>query len=237
MKNTSTTFNPSTLCKALLNNAQFTTASHFIGKSIGENIYSDWKKAITELKHNSFNYYVALADEVPEIEEYKNKVYTSIKNLLALVGEIPTSDGKSKSKINSSVLFADSVALAVKIDSKVEVTSVINARQALRTAKTEYKNNCLTKDGKPKKGLTEEYVKGFTDTIDKAQKKLDDLLAVANYSVYGTKEQSFATFAKKFEIQLRKAMLKQYNFTAKEAKAEKDKLNQTRKENRGGDKK
>ena len=95
----------------------------------------------------------------------------------------------------------------------------------------------MTKEGKPKRGLTEEYVKGFISAIDAAQKKLDDLLAVANYSVYGTKEQSYATFAKKFEIQLRKAMLKQYNFTAKEAKAEKDKLNQARKENRGGDKK
>lgn len=235
MKNT--TFNPSTLCKALLSNAQFTTASHFIGKSIGENIYSDWKKALTELKHNSFKYYVALVDEVPNIEEYKNTVYTSIKNLLALVGEIPTADGKTKSKINSSVLFADAVSLAVKIDGKVEVSSVVNARQNLRTVKTDYKNSCFTKDGKLKKGITEEYLETFTLAIDTAQKTLDELLSVANYSVYGTKEQSFATFAKKFEIQLRKAMLKQYNFTAKEAKAEKDKLSQARKENRGGDKK
>lgn len=237
MKNTNTTFVPSTLCKNLLTNAQYTTASHFIGKSIGENIYADWKKALTELKHNSFNYYVALVDEVPNIEEYKNKVYSSIKSLLFLVGEIPTADGMATSKINSSVLFADAVSLAVKIDGKVEVSSVVNARQNLRTVKTDYKNSCFTKDGKLKKGITEEYLETFTLAIDTAQRTLDDLLSVANYSVYGTKEQSFSTFAKKFEIQLRKAMLKQYNFTAKQAKAEKDKLNQARKENRGGDKK
>lgn len=227
MKTTTTT-----LCKNLINNASFT--NRFIGKSIGESIYKKWIEALTEVKHNAFLYYEAEATGRTEeqIEQAEKLVYTSIKNLLSLVGEIPTKDGQASTKINSSVLFLDSVRYAVNDNAKIEVEKLKKARQTKADLTKAYKKACLTDSGIVKNGLTEAYIASFTKPIDEANKQIEALLNKANNSVFGTEEAKISTFAKKFEIQLRKAIINQYNFTVKEANAQKQAQKQTRKANR-----
>lgn len=222
-----------TLGKNLLLNAQYTDKSHFIGKSIGEKTFAEWQKALKDLKHNAFEYYEALAEERENIADFEKSVYTSIKALLSIVGEVPTKEDETvTSKINSSVLFFDSVKLAVKEDSKVEVNKLVKAREALRQAKMEYRKNCLTEDGIVKNGLTEAYITKYAEAIKTATAEVEKLLKVKGNSVFGTEEVKLGTFAKKFEICLRKAMLKQYHWTVKEVKQTEQKQKQTRKANR-----
>lgn len=224
-----------TLCKNLLINAEYTTNDRFIGKSIGESIFKSWIEALTDLKKTAFQYYEAVATERAEadIEVFEKTVYSALKNVLSLVGEIPTKENAEvTSKINSSILFIDAVNLAVKLDSKVEVKKLVTAREQLRLAKKEYRENCLTENGIVKSGLKAEYIATFDNAIKTAQAEVDKLLTVKGNSVYGTSEVKISTFAKKFEIQLRKQMLKQYNFTVAEVKEQKQKQKQTRKANR-----
>lgn len=235
MKNTTNTntIKTTTLCKQLLNNALYTTKEHYIGKSIGENIYKEWQKALADLKTNSFQYYEALANERENLEVFEKSVYTSIKNLLTLVGTVPCKEDKTvSSKINSAILFQDAINLSVKLDSKVEISKLVSARENLRLAKKEYRDNCLTDNGFVKQGLNQNYIDSFTSTIEKCQAEINKLLQVKGNSVFGTSEVKLSTFAKKFEIQLRKAMLKQYNFTVAEVKAKKQAQKQERKANR-----
>ena len=230
---TTSTPTTTTLCKTLLLNASYTTNNKFVGKSAGETVYKNWIDSLKELKHNSFLYYEALANERANIADFEKDVYTSIKKVLAVVGDIPTKDNPTvKTKINSKILFADSVAFAVKTDSKIEVKKLTTAREQKKQAVKAYRDNCLTKDGIPKNGLNADYVKSFETAITTAQAEIDKLLKIANNSVYGTTEVSISTFAKKFEIQLRKQMLKQYHFTVKEAKEQKQALKTERKKNR-----
>lgn len=222
----------SIFCRQLLNNAKYTDNNHFISKTqVGDENFKQWLEKLAEVKHNAFLYYEALANE-KDTEACEKAVYTSLKSIIALIGEIPTSDGKESTKINSAVLFNNAVTLAVKLDSKIEVKKLVEARDNLRLAKKNYRENCLTDKGFVKNGLSADYVKAFTDSIEKYQKEVDNLLSKANNSVFGTSEVKISTFAKKFEIQLRKEVTKKHGFTSAEAKAEKQKQKQTRKQNR-----
>lgn len=235
MSNTTNKTKVTTLCKNLLINAEYTTNDRFIGKSIGESIFKNWLEALKDLKAASYQYYEAVATERAEtdIEVFEKSVYTALKNLLSLVGEIPTKENAEvTSKINSAILFMDAVNLAVKLDSKVEIKKLVTARENLRIAKKEYRDNCLTENGVVKSGLNQAYIDNFDNAIKAAQTEVDKLLTVKGNSVFGTSEVKLSTFAKKFEIQLRKQMLKQYNFTVAEVKEQKTKQKQTRKANR-----
>lgn len=231
--NTNTTVKTSTLCKALINNAKFTDSTHFINKtSIGETTFKKWLECLKDVSNKSFLYYEAIAENRENIETFEKAVYTSIKNLLALVGKVPTIDGKAETTVNSSILFYDAIRLAIKDDAKIEVKALMDAREAKKKAQKEYRENCLTSDGIVKNGLTESYINSFAKPITEAQTKIDTLLKKANASVFGTTEQKPTVFNKKFEIALRKAILNQYHWTVKEANKAKEEAKQTRKANR-----
>lgn len=223
----------STLCKVLLSNAKYT--NRFVGKSNGEALFSSWITSLKALKASAFAYYKAEAEgkEASIIAEAEKAVYTEIKALTALVGDIPTSDGKASSRLSAKVLFLDSIRFAINDKAKKEIEALREAREALRKAKKEYKDDCLTADGFLKKGLNDEYIKAKEEAIKEANANIEKYLAKANASVYATAEVKIGTFAKAFEIALRKAMLKQYNFTAEEAKAEKEAKKAEREANRG----
>ena len=235
MTTTTNKIKTTTLCKNLLINAEYTTNDRFIGKSIGEAIFKNWLEALKDIKQTAFQYYEAIATERAEadLQVFEKSVYTAIKNLLSLVGDIPTRENAEvTSRINSAVLFIDAVNLAVKLDSKVEVKKLVNAREQLRIAKKEYRANCLNDNGIVKSGLNAEYIATFENAIKTAQSEVEKLLSVKGNSVFGTSEVKLSTFAKKFEVQLRKQMLKQYNFSVAEVKEQKQKQKQTRKANR-----
>lgn len=222
-----------TLCRVLLTNAKY--SNRFVGKSNGEALFSNWITALKALKTSAFNYYKAEAEqaEASVIAEAEKAVYTEIRSLLALVGDIPTADGKESTRLSAKVLFLDSITFAVNHKARNEIEALAKAREALKTAKKEYKDNCLTADGFLKKGLNEEYIKAREEAIKEANANIEKLLNRANASVFATAEVKIGTFAKHFEIALRKAMLHNYNFTAEEAKAEKEAKKQEREANRG----
>ena len=238
MKNVTTatataTIKATTLCKVLLQNAKYT--NRFIGKSHGEALYTSWINALKALKITAFAYYKAEAEQAKAevIAEAETDVYTEIKALTALIGDIPTADGKESTKLSAKVLFLDSIRFAVNDKAKNEIKALTEAREALRTAKAEYKKNCLTEQGTLKRGLSEEYITAKEEAIKTASARVEECLNKANASVYATAEVKIGTFAKSFEIALRKAMLKQYNFTAEQAKAEKEAKKAEREANRG----
>lgn len=239
MKNTNTNnqavnqVKASTLCKVLLTNAKYT--NRFVGKSNGEALFTNWINALKTLKTSAFAYYKAEAEqaEASVIAEAEKAVYTEIKALISLIGDIPTADGKESTKLSAKVLFLDSIRFAINDKARIEIEALAKAREALKTAKKEYKDNCLTADGFLKKGLNEEYVKAKEEAIKEANANIEKLLNKANASIYATAEVKIGTFAKAFEIALRKAMLKQYNFTAEQAKAEKEAKKAEREANRG----
>ena len=223
----------STLCKVLLTNAKY--SNRFIGKSNGEALFTAWINALKAVKASAFAYYKAEAEqaEASVIAEAEKAVYTEIRSLLSLVGDIPTADGKESTRLSAKVLFLDSIAFAVNHKAKQEIEALAKAREALKTAKKEYKDNCLTADGFIKKGLNEEYIKAKEEAIKEANAGIEKLLNKANASIFSTAEVKIGTFAKHLEIALRKAMLHNYNFTAEQAKAEKEAKKQERKANRG----
>lgn len=233
MATTNTTTKTTTLCKVLLTNAKYT--NRFVGKSNGEALFTSWINALKALKHSAFAYYVAEAGEATEavIAEAEKAVYTEVKALLSLIGDIPTVDGKESTKLSAKVLFLDSVRLSVNDKAKQEIEALTKAREALRTAKAEYKKDCLTDEGFLKRGLEEAYIASKEQAIKEATAEVEKLLNKANASVFATAEVKTGTFAKAFEIALRKAMLKQYNFTAEQAKAEKEAKKAEREANRG----
>ena len=223
----------STLCRVLLTNAKYT--NRFVGKSNGEALFTAWINALKALKSTAFAYYKAEAEgaEASAIAEAEKAVYTEIKALTALIGDIPTSDGKESTKLSAKVLFLDSIRFAINDKAKNEIEALTKTREALRTAKAEYKKNCLTEQGTLKRGLAEEYITAKEEAIKEANADIEKHLNKANASVFATAEVKIGTFAKSFEIALRKAMLKQYNFTAEEAKAEKEAKKAEREANRG----
>lgn len=238
MKNTNATtatatIKASTLCKALLTNAKYT--NRFIGKSNGEALFEKWIGSLKALKASAFAYYKAEAEqaEASVIAEAEKAVYTDIRSLLSLVGDIPTADGKEATRLSAKVLFLDSITFAVNHKAKAEIEALCKAREALKTAKKDYKDNCLTADGFLKKGLNDDYIKAKEQAIKDANADIEKYLNKANASVFATAEVKIGTFAKHFEIALRKAMLVNYNFTAEQAKAEKEAKKQERKQNRG----
>ena len=238
MTNTTTTtttkaITTTTLCKVLLSNAKYT--NRFIGKSNGEALFEKWIGSLKALKASAFAYYKAEAEgaTAEAIAEAEKAVYSDIRSLLALIGDIPTADGKESTRLSAKVLFLDSIRFAINDKARLEVASLVKAREALKTAKKEYKDNCLTADGFLKKGLSEDYIKAREEAIKTASAEIDKLLNKANNSVFATAEVKIGTFAKHFEIALRKAMLHNYNFTAEEAKAEKEAKKAERKANRG----
>jgi hypothetical protein len=222
-----------TLCKVLLQNAKYT--NRFVGKSHGEALFNTWIGSLKTLKASAFAYYKAEAEqaEASVIAEAEKALYTEIRSLLSLVGDIPTSDGKESTKLSAKVLFLDSIAFAVNHKAKQEIEALTKAREALKTAKKEYKDNCLTADGFLKKGLNDEYIKAREQAIKDANASIEKLLNKANASVFSTAEVKIGTFAKNFEIALRKAVSNQYHFTAEQAKAEKEAKKQEREANRG----
>ncbi len=236
MTNTTTTttaIKTTTLCKVLLTNAKYT--NRFIGKSNGEALFTSWINALKALKASAFNYYKAEAEGATAevIAEAEKAVYTEIKALTALIGDIPTSDGKASTKLSAKVLFLDSIRFAINDKARLEIEALAKAREVLRSAKKEYKDSCLTSEGFLKRGLEEAYITAKEEAIKTASAEVEKLLNKANASVYATAEVKLGTFAKSFEIALRKAMLHNYNFTAEEAKAEKEAKKAERKANRG----
>ena len=222
-----------TLCRVLLTNAKY--SNRFVGKSNGEALFNNWISALKSLKASAFAYYKAEAEgeEASVIAEAEKKVYTEIKSLLALVGDIPTADGKESTRLSAKVLFLDSIIFAVNHKARNEIEALAKAREGLKTAKKEYKDNCLTADGFLKKGLNEEYIKAKEEAIKTASAEVEKLLNKANASVFATAEVKIGTFAKHFEIALRKAMLHNYSFTSEQAKAEKEAKKKEREANRG----
>ena len=81
--------------------------------------------------------------------------------------------------------------------------------------------------------MQEDFIKAKEQAIKDANAEIEKHLSKANASIFATAEVKIGTFAKNFEIALRKAMLKQYNFTAEQAKAEKEAKKQEREANRG----
>lgn len=239
MKNNNNTTNGkqeikiTTLCKILLQNAKY--SNRFIGKSHGEALFSTWQGALKALKHSAFAYYKAEAEQVTTeaIAEAEKAVYTEIRGLTALIGVIPTADGKESTTLSAKVLFLDSIRFAINDKAKQEIEALTKAREALRTAKAEYKKDCLTADGFLKNGISEAMKTAREEAIKTASADVEKYLNKANASVFATAEVKLGTFAKNFEIALRKAMLKQYNFTAEEAKAEKEAKKAEREANRG----
>ena len=239
MKNTNTTttttatVKASTLCRVLLTNARYT--NRFVGKSNGEALFTAWLNALKALKASAFAYYKAEAEQAEPavIAEAEKAVYTEIRALTALIGDIPTADGKESTKLSAKVLFLDSIRFSINDKARLEIEALAKAREALRTAKKAYKDDCLTADGFLKKGLNDEYIKAREEAIKEANADIEKYLSKANASVYATAEVKIGTFAKSFEIALRKAMLKQYNFTAEQAKAEKEAKKAEREANRG----
>lgn len=223
----------STLCRVLLTNSKYT--NRFIGKSNGEALFNTWINALKALKASAFNYYKAEAEqaEASVIAEAEKAVYNEIRSLLALVGDIPTADGKESTKLSAKVLFLDAIRFAINDKAKQEIEALTKAREALKTAKSEYKKNCLTEQGTLKRGLTDAYINEKEEAIKTASAEVEKHLNKANASVFATAEVKIGTFAKHFEIALRKAILKQYNFTAEEAKAEKEAKKAEREANRG----
>ena len=225
------------LCKALLLNAKYTDSAHFVSKTkVGEETFAKWQKALKILCHNGFEYYKGLEEFAEDSDRQTNlgkEVYSALKDVLSLVGKIPTADGKAESKINSAILFYDVIRCAVKDDGKKEVSSLVKAREEKATAMKEYRKNCLTDDGFVKNGLQQSYIDSHKKAIETAQAKIEKLLSVANNSVYSTTEVKSSAFAKKFEIALRKQMTKQYSWTSAEVKAEAKALADKRKSNRG----
>lgn len=239
MKNNTNTANNSvsvkvtTLCKVLLQNAKYT--NRFIGKSHGESLFTTWTGSLKTLKASAFAYYKAEAEEAEAsvIAEAEKALYNEIRALTALVGDIPTSDGKEATRLSAKVLFLDSIRFAVNDKARKEVEALTKAREALRTAKAEYKKDCLTEDGLLKRGLSEDFVTAKEKAIKDASAEVEKLLGKANNSVFATAEVKIGTFAKNFEIALRKAIAKQYNFTAEEAKKAKEEQKKQREANRG----
>lgn len=225
------------ICKKLLLNAKYTDSAHFVNKtSVGEETFAKWQKALKTLCHNGFEYYKGLedfAEDNDKISALEKDVYSALKDVLAIVGKIPTADGKAESKVNSAILFVDVLRCAVKDDGKKEVKSLVKAREDKASAMKEYRKNCLTDDGIVKNGLQQSYIDKHTKAIKDAQSRIEKLLSVANNSVYATLENKPSAFAKKFEIALRKQMLKQYNWTVAEVKAEEKSIADKRKSNRG----
>lgn len=231
------------LCKALLNNAKFTTK--FVNKSvIGEEGFKVWENACNDLRLKAFEYYKGLAlatsEEVVTLEK---EVYTSLKNVLSLVGEVPTVDEKTTSKIpcNSLVfdgeickgtLFADIVAIAVNRVAKIEKQKLIDLRQDKKTIAKKYKETCFNENGTPKNGVAQETFASFQAQIDEKQAQIDKLLNIANNSVYGTSIAKKGKFLKEFEISLRKVVTQRHNFTVEEVKKEKEEVKKARKSNR-----
>lgn len=232
MKNTNNN-QTTTLCKVLLNNAKYT--NRFINKVDHKAIIEPWTNACKMIKSSAFAYYKAEAEQAEPavIAEAEKKVYDSIRFLLSLVGDIPTADGKESTRLSAKVLFLDSIAFAVNHKAKQEIEALTKAREALKTAKKVYKDDCLTSIGTLKNGLNEDYIKVREKAIVEANADIEKYLARANASIYATAEAKQGTFAKAFEISLRKAMLHNYNFTAEQAKAEKEAKKQERKSNRG----
>ena len=236
MKNTNTNTNAvkvTTLCKVLLTNAKYT--NRFIGKSNGEALFTTWINALKTVKASAFAYYKAEAEQstAEVIAEAEKAVYTEIRSLLSLIGDIPTADGKESTRLSAKVLFLDSIAFAVNHKAKNEIEALTKAREALKTAKAEYKKDCLTADGLLKRGIEESLITAREKAIKDASADIEKYLNKANASIFATSEVKIGTFAKHFEIALRKAMLKQYNFTAEEAKAEKEAKKAEREANRG----
>lgn len=227
-----------TLCKKLLINAKYTDSTHFVNKtSVGEEVFSNWQKALKNLSHCGFEYYKGLedlADDTDKISILEKEVYSALKEVLSLVGKVPTADGKAESKINSSILFVDVLRCAVKDDGRQEVKALVKAREDKANAMKEYRKNCLTDDGIVKNGLTQAYIDQHSKAITDAQSRIEKLLSVANNSVYATTENKLSAFAKKFEIALRKQITKQYNWSSAEVKAEEKALKDKRKSNRSG---
>lgn len=240
MKNTT---NTTILCKTLLHNAKFTTK--FVNKStIGEENFKKWDSACNELRLKAFEYYKGLAlannEEVVTLEK---EVYTSLKNVLALVGEVPTKDEKATSKIpcNSLVfdgevckgtLFNDVIAIAVNRVAKIEKQKLLDLRQDKKTIAKKYKEDCFNDNGTPKNGVNAELFASYQAQIDEKQAQIEKLLDIANNSIYGTTIAKKGKFLKEFEISLRKVVTQRHNFTVEEVKAEKEALKKTRKTNR-----
>ena len=223
----------STLCKVLLSNAKYT--NRFVGKSNGEAVFTSWINALKALKSTAFAYYKAEAEgaEASVIAEAEKAVYTEIKALTALIGDIPTADGKESTKLSAKVLFLDAIRFAINDKAKQEIKALTDAREALKQAKAEYKKDCLTEQGTIKRGLQDDFITAKEQAIKDAQESVNKYLEKANASVFATAEVKIGTFAKSFEIAIRKAMLKQYNFTAEQAKAEKEAKKAEREANRG----
>jgi hypothetical protein len=246
MKNNTTATAPATkvtaLCINLLYNAKFTTK--FINKTaIGEEAYKEWKTAVLTLRNVAYDYYKALPTATEEeAKTAENKVFEALRTIIHFVGTVPTADKKGTVKIpanaktDSGTLFLDVVAKAVNTSAKIEVKAIQEARNNLQLARKAYKENCLTAKGIVKSGLTKEYIKQYTDSIEEHENTIAKLLEKANNSVYGTAPAKDARFLKDFEICFRKVLTERYNFTSEEAKADKKKTAEARKANRSGNK-
>lgn len=240
MKNTTKT---TVLCKALINNAKFTTK--FVNKTtLGEQGFKTWENACNDLRLKAFEYYKGLAlatsDEIIALEK---DVYSALKVVLGLVGEIPTKDEKTTSKIpcNSLVfdgdvckgtLFNDIIAIAVNRFAKIEKQKLLDLRQDKKTIMKKYKETCFNENGTPKNGIKQEVFASYQAQIDEKQTKIEKMLDVANNSIYGTTIAKKGKFIKEFEISLRKVVLARHNFTVEQVKQEKAQTKATRKSNR-----
>ena len=231
---TKTTKTTTTLAKALIYNAGFTTK--FINKTqIGDEVFKQWKEVCNDLCKAGYNYYVALDTYINDEEkhkEFKNEVCKVFREkMLVLVGKIPSCDNETiTSNINTEKLFLNIVVASVKKNAKNEVKKLVDLRQKRSALNTEYKKNCFTSDGIPKAGLQESYVKSFTDKLKDFDDKIAKMLEVSGNSTFEDKENK--GFAKAFEIDLRKEVKRLSQLTAKEVKEEKAKVKQERDKNR-----
>ena len=236
MKTENKTIKTTAIFRNLRTNAGYT--NRFINKTaIGEQAFRDWSTAVDTVRTTAFEHYKALAGDTTATDTEK-AVYTALKTVLSLVGDIPTADGKECAKIpcnadtDGGTLFLDIMAIAVNRQAKVEKTALVNARTNLRNARNEYRKNCLTENGMVKAGLQAGYIKAFTDAIDKHTAEIERLLNIANNSVHGTEIAKKGKFAKDFEIVLKKVVLSRYNFTAEQVKAEREQVKAKRNANR-----
>lgn len=234
MKNTNTT-KTTVLCKTLIYNADFTTK--FVGKStVGEEVFKQWTTSLKHLNQVAFDYYVSVVNNVNNEElqkPFEDVVYKVLREeVFALIGKVPNCTEELTSSINAKKLFIDVVSACVKRDGKNEVEKLVKARAEKQAINKEYRQNCFNSDGYPLTGLTEDYVKSYTDKLAKAQAKIEKLLEVKGNSIYADIKAKDNAFIKAFEIAICKEVKRLNTLTVAEVKAEKQAKDKARQTNR-----
>lgn len=241
------TFRPSTLCKILIANDDYT--NRFISKSNGETLFNKWKSLALAVRNAGHNLNAvnsegstATAEEKAECEK---AFYTALSAVYAEIGDIPTADGKQGKKLINGLQATTDSTLGVFVramcsdygrkekdcvqTARKERAEILKERDA--TMKDERKK-LFSKNGNVYNGISASAVSAYNEKEESYAKKVktadDTLTALLNKkgnSVFDCVPTSDGAFLRKFEIVIRKAVKGQTIKTLSEIKAERAERN------------